>query len=51
MRLDHWRTILGILTQGCLVAEELNMIFNSVFTREDNILLPVPETKYNGTEG
>ena len=42
IRLDHWRT---------MHAEELNMHFSSVFTREDTSSLPVPETKYNGTEG
>ena len=33
------------------MAEELNMHFSSVFTREDTSSLPVPETKCNGTEG
>ena len=33
------------------MAEELNMHFSSVFTREDNSSLPVPETKFNGSEG
>ena len=33
------------------MAEELNMHFSSVFTREDTSSLPVPETKFNGTEG
>ena len=33
------------------MAEELNMHFSSVFTREDTRLLPVPETKFNGSEG
>ena len=33
------------------MAEELNMHFSSVFTREDTNLLPVPETKFNGSEG
>ena len=33
------------------MAEELNMHFGSVFTREDTSSLPVPETKFNGTEG
>ena len=33
------------------MAEELNMHFSSVFTREDTSLLPVPETKFNGSEG
>ena len=41
----------NIITQGVLMAEELNMHFSSVFTREDTSSLPVPETKYNGTEG
>ena len=38
------------ITQGCLMAEELNMHFSSVFTREDTSSLPVPETKFNGSE-
>ena len=33
------------------MAEELNMHFSSVFTREDTSSLPVPETKFNGTRG
>ena len=33
------------------MAEELNMHFSSVFTRADTSSLPVPETKFNGTEG
>ena len=33
------------------MAEELNMHFSSVFTREDTSSLPVPETNFNGTEG
>ena len=33
------------------MAEELNMHFGSVFTREDTSSLPVPETKFNGSEG
>ena len=40
-----------IITEGFLMAEELNMHFNSVFTREDTSSLPVPETKFNGSEG
>ena len=40
----------GIITQGCLVADELNMHFSSVFTREDTSSLPVPETQFNGSE-
>ena len=41
----------NIITEGVLMAEELNMNFSSVFTREDTSSLPVPETKFNGTEG
>ena len=33
------------------MAEELNTHFSSVFTREDTSSLPVPDTKFNGTEG
>ena len=33
------------------MADELNMHFSSVFTREDTSSLPLPETKFNGTEG
>ena len=32
------------------MAEELNMHFSSVFSREDTSSLPVPETKFNGSE-
>ena len=39
------------ITQGFLMAEELNVHFSSVFTREDTSSLPVPETKLNGPEG
>ena len=39
------------ITQGCLMAEELNKHFSSVFTREDTSSLPVPETKFNGSGG
>ena len=39
------------ITQGILMAEELNMHFSSVFTREDTSSLPVPETKFEGSEG
>ena len=35
----------NIITQGVLMAEELNMHFSSVFTREDTSSLPVPGTK------
>ena len=41
----------NIITEGLLMAEELNMHFSSVFTREYTSSLPVPETKFNGTEG
>ena len=33
------------------MADELNMHFSSAFTREDTSSLPVPQTKFNGTEG
>ncbi len=33
------------------MAEELNLHFSSVFTREDTRSLPVSETKFNGPEG
>ena len=39
------------ITQGILMAEELNMHFSSVFTREDASSLPVPETQFEGSEG
>ena len=41
----------NIITQGFLMAEELNMHFSSVFTREDISSLSVPETKFKGSEG
>ena len=41
----------NIVTQGFVLAEELNMHFSSVFTREDTSSLPVPETKFKGSEG
>ena len=41
----------NIITQGFLMAEELNMHFSSVFTRENTSSLPVPETKFNGSDG
>ena len=40
----------NIITEVCLMAEELNVHFSSVFTREDTSSLPVPETKFNGSE-
>ena len=33
------------------MGEELNMHFSSVFTRKDTSSLPVPETKFKGSEG
>ena len=33
------------------MAEELNVHFSSVYTREDTSLLPVPEKKFKGSEG
>ena len=33
------------------MAEELNMHFSWVFTREDTSSFPVPETKFEGLEG
>ena len=41
----------NIITHGVLMAEELNMHFSSVFTREDTSSLPAPETKFEGSEG
>ena len=41
----------NIITQGVLMAEELNMHLSSVFTREDTSSLPVSETKFEGSEG
>ena len=38
-------------SQGFLMAEELNMQFGSVFTREDTSSLPVPITMFNRPEG
>ena len=40
----------NIITQGFLMAEELNMHFSSVFTGKDTSSLPVPVTKFNGSE-
>ena len=39
----------NIITEGFLMAENLNEYFSSVFTRED-IALPVTETKFEGRE-
>ena len=41
----------NIITQGFLMAEELNMHFSPVFTREDTSSRPVPETTFKGSEG
>ena len=41
----------NIITQGFVMAEDLNMHFSSVFTREDTSSIPVPETKFKGSEG
>ena len=41
----------NIITQGIVTAEELNTPISSVFTREDTSSLPVPETKFKGSEG
>ena len=41
----------NIITQRFLMAEELNLHFSSVFTREDTSSLSVPETQFNGPEG
>ena len=38
-------------SQGFVMAEELNMQFCSVFTREYTSSLPVPVTMFNGPEG
>ena len=41
----------NIIRHGLLMADDLNMHFSSVSTREDTSSLPVPETKLNGPEG
>ena len=40
----------NIITEGFLMAENLNEFFSSVFTREDISALPVTETKFAGRE-
>ena len=40
-----------VTTEGFVMAEELNKHFSSVFMREDTSSYPVPETKFNGSEG
>ena len=39
------------ITQGVLMAEEVNKHFSSVFTRGDTSSLHVPKTKFEGSEG
>ena len=41
----------NIITQIFLMAEELNLHFRSVFTREDTSSLPAPKTQFYGPEG
>ena len=36
----------NIISQGFLMAEDLNCYFSSVFTREDINSLPVPDAKF-----
>ena len=40
----------NIITEGFLMAENLNEYFSSVFTREDISILPVLDTKFEGRE-
>ena len=40
----------NIITEGFLMAENLNEYFSSVFTREDSSILPLLETKFEGRE-
>ena len=40
----------NIITEGFLMAENLNEYFSSVITREDINTLPVLETKFEGRE-
>ena len=40
----------NIITEGFLMAENLNEYFGSMFTREDISILPVLETKFEGRE-
>ena len=40
----------NVITEGFLMAGNLNEKFSSVFTREDISALPVPETKFEGRE-
>ena len=41
----------NIIKQGFFMAEDYNMHFSSVFTREYTCSLPVPEIMFNGPEG
>ena len=41
----------NIIKHGFLMADELDVHFSSVFTREYTSSLSVPETKFNGPEG
>ena len=40
----------NIITEGFLLAENLNEYFSSVFTRKDISILPVLDTKFKGRE-
>ena len=40
----------NIILQGCLMAENINDYFSSVFTREDISSLPVPDAKFQETK-
>ena len=40
----------NMIAVGFLMAENLNVYFSSVFTREDVSALPAPETKFEGRE-
>ena len=40
----------NIISQGCLMAEDLNGYFSSVFTKEDISSLPVADAKFQGAK-
>ena len=40
----------NIVSAGLLVAEKKNQFFSSVFTLEEVVSLPIPETKFMKTE-
>ena len=40
----------NIISQGFLMAEDLNVYFSSVFAREDISSLPVPDAKFQETK-